>query len=86
MRVEHGASLRHPQQLSIAREVGQALLRLVQPLGSIDEPRLAPYPGALLLDIEKSVDSGHVPRCVQLLRSGGLCMAALVYAAFTLCL
>src|SRR5262249_38976099 len=60
--VKHGAGLRHSLQLLMAREVFQALLRLVQPLGGIDEPRLALDPGALLLDIEEGADSGHVPR------------------------
>src|SRR5215510_9259167 len=63
--VEHGTGLRHSLQLLIAGEVFQALLRLVQPLGGIDEPRLALYPGTLLIDIKESADSGHVPCSVQ---------------------
>ena len=52
--------------------IRQALLRLVQPLGSVHEPHLAPYPGALLLEIEESVDSGHaclLPLCRSMAKS-----------------
>jgi hypothetical protein len=35
----------------IAREVFQALLRLVQPLGGTDEPRLALYPTSVECDV-----------------------------------
>ena len=63
--IKHGAGLRHSLKLLMACQVFQALLRLVQPLGGIDEPRLALYPGALLLEIEESADSAHMPRGVR---------------------